>query len=306
MAWKNLPFVVLLLHASVALGAAVVSPPVVTVGGTQYQGFASVDPINNATNTNFLGIRYAAAPTGKLRFAVPQAPAPISGVQMATVEPNTCFNAPDGTAATTPLRINARAADAPVASEDCLFLNVFVPGNLGDKKNLPVVFWIHGGGYIAGSAVGFSGNDLIRESGGDVVAVVIQYRLGVFGFLGGQKVKDGGALNAGLLDQQFALKWVQQNIAKFGGDPTKVTIWGESAGAGSVMQQVIANGGRTNPPLFRAAISSSLFLPSQYKFNDPITEVVDQLHCSFAYLLILVTLVTLQRSCVTDQLYIRR
>jgi carboxylesterase type B len=287
MALKHLSFVGLLLHVTAALGAAVAPPPIVKVGGTQYQGFASVDPANNATNTNFLGIRYAAAPTGKLRFAAPQAPPAVPGVQMANVEPNTCFNSANGVSATTPFRINARAADAPVAAEDCLFLNVFVPGNLGDKKDLPVVFWIHGGGYIAGSAVGFNGNDLIRESGGDVVAVVIQYRLGVFGFLGGQKVKNGGALNAGLLDQQFALQWVQQNIRKFGGDPTKVTIWGESAGAGSVMQQVLANGGKTNPPLFRAAISSSLFLPSQYKFNDPIpellfSEVVSQTNCTSA------------------------
>ncbi|KAF5327175.1 hypothetical protein D9619_004625 [Psilocybe cf. subviscida] len=287
MTRNHLPFVGLLLHITAALGAAVAPPPIVNVGGTQYQGFTSVDPSNNATNTNFLGIRYAAPPTGRLRFAAPQAPPPLPGVQMANVEQNTCLAAPEGTAVTTPLRVKSRAANATGASEDCLFVNVFVPGNLGDKKDMPVVFWIHGGGYIRLSAVGFNGDDLIREAGGEVVAVVIQYRLGVFGFLGGQKVKDGGALNAGLLDQQFALKWVQQNIRKFGGDPSKVTIWGESAGAGSVMQQVIANGGKTNPPLFRAAISSSLFLPSQFKFNDPIpellfSEVVSQTNCTSA------------------------
>jgi len=97
------------------------------------------------------------------------------------------------------------------------------------------------------------------------------------------------------VDQQFALKWVQEHvvifhssaifsrstdigtfclqISKFGGDPKKVTIWGESAGAGSVIQQVVANGGKTNPPLFRAAITSSTYLPSQYKYNDRIPEV---------------------------------
>jgi len=94
-------------------------------------------------------------------------------------------------------------------------------------------------------------------------------------------------LNAGLLDQQFALRWVQQHITKFGGDPKKVTIWGESAGAGSVLQHIIANGGNTNPPLFRGAITSSTFLPSQYKFNDRIpeqifTEVVSQTNCTVA------------------------
>lgn len=122
MTKNHLPFFGLLLHVTAALGAAVAPPPIVNVGGTQYQGFASVDPANNATNTNFLGIRYAAAPTGKLRFAVPQAPPPLPGVQMANVEPNTCFNSADGTSATSPFSLNARAADAPVAAEDCLFL----------------------------------------------------------------------------------------------------------------------------------------------------------------------------------------
>ncbi|THU75139.1 alpha/beta-hydrolase, partial [Dendrothele bispora CBS 962.96] len=101
------------------------------------------------------------------------------------------------------------------------------------------------------------------------------------GFLAGQAVKDNGALNAGLLDQDFALRWVQAHISKFGGDPTRVTIWG----AGSVLQHVVANNGQTDPPLFRAAMTSSTFLPSQYQFNDPIPEalysqIVAQTNCS--------------------------
>ncbi|KAJ3552299.1 hypothetical protein NP233_g12913 [Leucocoprinus birnbaumii] len=170
-------------------------------------------------------------------------------------------------------------------SEDCLFLNVVAPASR--KRNLPVVVWIHGGGYFGGSAALYDGNDLIPQSGDGVVTVVIQYRLGIFGFLAGQKVHDGGVLNAGLLDQQFALQWVQQHISKFGGDPTRVTIWGESAGAGSVIQHVIANGGHTRPPLFRGAITSSTYLPPQYAFNDRIpeklfTDVVEQSGCSSA------------------------
>ncbi|KAI0315766.1 Alpha/Beta hydrolase protein [Amylostereum chailletii] len=102
----------------------------------------------------------------------------------------------------------------------------------------------------------------------------MQYRLSVFGFLAGEKVKQGGALNAGLLDQQFALQWVQSHISKFGGDPTKVTIWGESAGAGSVLQHFVAHGGKTDPPLFRAAMMSSPFLPFQYPYNDPVWEAI--------------------------------
>ncbi|KDR78749.1 hypothetical protein GALMADRAFT_63744 [Galerina marginata CBS 339.88] len=262
--------------------------PLVNLGYAQYQGVTVQDKVTNATHTQFLGMRYAAPPTGSRRFSAPAAPATTSGVQLANAEPSTCLQAAQGVAPTTPFRVGPSVHTRDVeASEDCLFLNVYVPGNLGQKKNLPVVFWIHGGGYVAGSATGADGNDLIRDSGEGVIAVVIQYRLGLFGFLPGQKVKDGGSLNAGLLDQQFALKWVQTHISKFGGDPLKVTIWGESAGAGSVLQHIIANGGKTTPPLFRAAITSSTFLPSQYKFNDRIpemlySETVAQTNCTSA------------------------
>ncbi|KAF9557097.1 alpha/beta-hydrolase [Agrocybe pediades] len=265
------------------------STPVVNLGYAQYQGVVVQDKVTNATHTQFLGIRYAAPPTGALRFKAPISPATTPGVQQANSNPSFCMQAGDGVAPTTPFRVGQVQSRQQSAgpSEDCLFLNVFLPGTLGQRKNLPVVFWIHGGGYIEGSASSFDGNDLIRESGEGIVVVVIQYRLGLFGFLPGQKVKEGGALNAGLLDQQFALKWVQQHINQFGGDPAKVTIWGESAGAGSVLQHVVANGGRTNPPLFRAAITSSSFLPSQYKFNDRIpellySETVSQTNCSSA------------------------
>ncbi|KAE9396306.1 alpha/beta-hydrolase [Gymnopus androsaceus JB14] len=187
---------------------------------------------------------------------------------------------------------NSEFIHADDESEDCLFLNVHTPTvTPGKKEGLPVVVNVHGGGYTMGALYGgpiegfYDGNSLITHSGNGLVVVTIQYRLGVFGFLAGDEVKAAGALNAGLLDQQFAFQWVQEHILKFGGDPTKVTIWGQSAGAGSVLQHLIANGGQTNPPLFRAAIINSVFLPSQYVYNDPIpkaiyTEVVSQANCS--------------------------
>ncbi|KAF9048790.1 alpha beta-hydrolase [Panaeolus papilionaceus] len=277
------------LHLALCLAGILLpvnAAAVVDLGYAKYQGVPSLDPIANTTNTKFIGIRYAANPIGPLRFSAPHPPPIIPGITIADTDPPQCPQAGFGLSPTTPFRGIGPSAASSVTprhifarqsanlTEDCLFLNVFVPGNLGDKKNLPVVFWIHGGGYILGSAAGFNGNDLIREAGGNVVAVVIQYRLGAYGFLAGQKVKEGGALNAGILDQQFALQWVQRNIRKFGGDPNKVTIWGESAGAGSVLQHIVANGGKTSPPLFRGAITSSLYVPPQYKFNDPISESI--------------------------------
>lgn len=138
-----------------------------------------------------------------------------------------------------------------------------------------------------GTAWQYNATDLVREAGGQVVAVAIQYRLGLFGFLAGQEVRNNGALNAGLLDQRFALQWVQRHISKFGGDPKKVTIWGESAGAGSVVQHLIADDGNTQPKLFRAGIISSYYIPPQYAYNHWISEklflqVVEQTGCSSA------------------------
>ncbi|KAF8168680.1 Alpha/Beta hydrolase protein [Mycena galopus ATCC 62051] len=256
--------------------------PIVDLGYAQYQG-----AVNTANNiSHFLGIRYAAAPLGDLRFRAPQPPVNMTGIQPATAEPNECFQAPTGQSATNPLE--TRASEI-VQTEDCLFLNVYYPSNGAGAPSagLPTVVWIHGGGYLAGAASSFNGEDIIAQSNRGVVVALIQYRLGVFGFLPGTAVKENGALNAGLLDQDFAMRWVNQHISKFGGDPSKVTIWGESAGAGSVLQHVVANGGRTEPQLFRGAITSSTFLPSQYQFNDPIpellfSEVVAQTNCTSA------------------------
>ncbi|KAJ7237934.1 Alpha/Beta hydrolase protein, partial [Mycena rebaudengoi] len=267
--------------ALVAVGAQTPGP-IIDLGYAQYQG-----AVNPATSiTNFMGIRYAAAPIGDLRFRGPQPPANVTGVQQATTQPNQCFQAASGVSPTNPLR--ERAAQI-ISTEDCLFLNVYFPSDATGNPSatdLPIAVWIHGGGYLAGNG-NFNGEDIIRQSNRGVVVVTIQYRLGVFGFLPGTAVKRSGALNAGLLDQDFALRWVNQHIAKFGGDASKVTIWGESAGAGSVLQQVIANGGQTHPQLFRGAITSSTFLPSQYRYNDRIpellfSEVVAQSNCAAA------------------------
>lgn len=149
-------------------------------------------------------------------------------------------------------------------SEDCLVLNVWAPDGAVD---LPVLVWIHGGGYGEGS----SQQDLsyiIEENGNNFVGVAIQYRLGAFGFLSSDEVFRNGVVNAGILDQTFALKWVQTYIHLFGGDSTRVTISGESAGGGSVMLQTMAYGGSLGTTLFENAFASSPYLPEQYGYAD--------------------------------------
>ncbi|KAL0065742.1 hypothetical protein AAF712_007225 [Marasmius tenuissimus] len=243
-------------------------PLTVDLEYAQYQGV-----FNETTSvTSFLGIRYAAAPVGDLRWRAPAIPPNVTGIQQADSWPPQCYQA------------GLPGAEPSDTSEDCLFLNVYHPGDSAPAENLPVIVWIHGGGYVLGSALGFHGADLISQSNGGVVVVTIQYRLGVFGFLAGNEIHADGALNAGLLDQNFALRWVNKHISKFGGDPERVAIWGESAGAGSVLQHVIAEDGQTTPQLFRGAIASSTFLPSQFAYNDTIPQtlydqVVDAVGC---------------------------
>ncbi|KAJ8083149.1 hypothetical protein PM082_009018 [Marasmius tenuissimus] len=258
--------------------------PTVDLGYAKYRG-----ALNETTNvTSFLGIRYAAAPVGDLRWRAPTPPPNVTDIQQADTEPPQCYQAlynTNSTNSSPPAEGQNLTTRKPSgASEDCLFLNVFYPGDSAPAEALPVIVWIHGGGYILGSTSGYDGGDLISQSKGGVVVVTIQYRLGVFGFLAGNEVHADGSLNAGLLDQNFALRWVNKHISKFGGDPEQVTIWGESAGAGSVLQHVVAEDGQTSPQLFRGVIASSTFLPSQYAYNDTIpqaiyNQVVDAVNC---------------------------
>ena len=187
----------------------------------------------------FLGIPYAAPPTGALRWAPPQPAAHWSGTRPATSFAPHCPQSasPFGLAST---------------SEDCLFLNVFRPAH--GPANRPVMVWIHGGALVTGESDGYDPANLVRRG---VVVVTINYRLGALGFLadGALAAQPGGpAGNYGLMDQQAALRWVHRNIARFGGDPHNVTIFGESAGGLSVLSQVVSPGARG---LFQRAIVES-------------------------------------------------
>jgi para-nitrobenzyl esterase len=171
----------------------------------------------------FRGIPFAKPPVGPLRFRPPEPLEPWPGIRDATV-----FGpgAPQGA---NPFEMLLTVL-VPETSEDCLYLNVLAPSAMGKR---PVLVWVHGGGNVvgAGSQRLYDATELVRR--GDVVIVTLNYRLGIFGFLHGQSVAGEHfptSGNEGLLDQVAALRWVQQEIAAFGGDPENVTIFGQSAG----------------------------------------------------------------------------
>ena len=196
----------------------------------------------------YRGIPYAAPPVGALRWRPPQPVRPWSGVRACTRFGASCpqSGAPIG---------GGRLPSAQ--SEDCLYLNVWTPAQSGDE-GLPVMVWIHGGGFITGSGslpADYGENLSGREH---VVVVSFNYRLGVFGFLAHPALSAESARgvsgNYGLLDQQAALRWVRRNIAAFGGDPRRVTIFGQSAGGQSVIAQLVSPLSRG---LFARAIAES-------------------------------------------------
>jgi para-nitrobenzyl esterase len=224
--------------------AAGLTTPVVTTTGT-YQGLANIQelPGDPASGVNaFFGIRYGQAPVGTLRWKPPQAPNPGQGSIVAATFGHTCTQ--------------GRGADA----EDCLFLNVYTPSNATAKSKLPVFIWIHGGALVNGAGSDYDPSVMVANN--DIIVVTINYRLGSLGFLAAsvltatapsafENVGDAG--NYGLMDQQFAMAWVHDNIAAFGGDRETVTIGGESAGALSVSTHLAS----TNT--FRALTGRDLF-----------------------------------------------
>jgi para-nitrobenzyl esterase len=189
--------------------------------------FGPVEGFDNEGVFSYRSIPYAAPPVGELRWKPPVAPAPWADTLATTERPNGCVQAP----------FNGLPIPGFVASEDCLYINVDTPT---EGRDLPVMVWIHGGGFTLGEGVqadGGTAGDLIARQAGTVV-VSMNYRLGQLGLLAHSALSaesaTGASGNYGLMDQTAALRWVQQNIAAFGGDPENVTIFGESAGAFSV------------------------------------------------------------------------
>ncbi|KAK5076791.1 hypothetical protein LTR64_005729 [Lithohypha guttulata] len=271
---------------------------------------------NNRSNTyNFNNIRFAQPPVGDLRFAAPVAPTgrnPV--VQNGSFSP-ICPQALPGwspvgnafaaafaagnastfnyTAAVAAAQAAAATAapyqPSPQETEDCLFLDVVVPRPIFDNANsnsmrrkrasgpgAPVLIWIYGGGYVAGSKQQggiYNPSGLINASlangGQGIVYVALNYRLGALGWLSGPSFQgQGGISNAALYDQRLGIEWVKQNIHLFGGDPNQITLIGESAGGGSIMHQITAYGG-LRPVSFQRAIPQS---PGWLPVSDQYTQ----------------------------------
>lgn len=215
--------------AARAGSAATLTPPVVTTTSGTFQGTA---PDANGV-ASFKGVPYAAPPVGPLRWRSPQPVKALPGVRPAVSFGNACLAAPG------PFANLPNTANIP-QSEDCLNLNVWTQSlpkatAAASAAPRPVMVWLHGGGFEFGTAADPTYDGSLLATRG-VVVVSLNYRLGVFGFLAssGLDAQSGASGDWGLQDQLAGLRWVQQNIARFGGDPKQVTLFGESAGAHAV------------------------------------------------------------------------
>lgn len=225
-------------------------PSVTTKIGTIIGTTKNVKVFGKQMNVErYQGIPYAEPPTGELRFSKPVEKKPFSAPFHATKPGNICF------------QLFMIPTGGSTVSEDCLVLNLFVPAER--KESLPVIVHFHGGGFITGSSNYALADTLALH--GEVIVVTVSYRLSLWGFLSTSDEQAPG--NYGLWDQHLAIKWVHNNILAFGGDPSKVTIIGESAGAISVVVQSLYEG---NKGLFQNAIaqSGSITIPT-LALDDP-------------------------------------
>jgi para-nitrobenzyl esterase len=237
--WMALVLTAVSCGAATALAAGLT---VATVGGR-----VAGKTINDGKVRAFLGLPYAAPPVGALRWRAPEPAAAWKGVRDATKFAPHCVQGvvfPD------------MVFEDGAPSEDCLYLNVYAPATATAASKLPVMFWIHGGGYAGGAASEprHDGDNLPTHG---VVLVTINYRLGALGFLAANELAQedhGHAGNYGLMDMIAALRWVRANVRNFGGDPANVTIFGESAGSFAVSTLMASPEARG---LFHRAIGES-------------------------------------------------
>lgn len=231
--------------------------PIVALDYGTFQGAEST----TYNLTYYRKLPFGASTAGPNRFRAPQPPIPVTGTYNTDQAFDMC---PQRT-------VNG--------SEDCLYLGVYSRPWSSPSPLRPVLLTFYGGGFIQGSAtftVPPSGFPVLNVSeSNDYVVVYSNYRTNVFGLLPGKKIRESEDvdLNPGLLDQQAALNWIQKHIHHFGGDKTNVTIWGQSAGGGSVIAQTIATGNK-GKRLFIKAMASSPFWPKTYRYDSPEAEML--------------------------------
>ncbi|EHK16062.1 uncharacterized protein TRIVIDRAFT_195940 [Trichoderma virens Gv29-8] len=234
----------------------------------------------------FNGIPFADPPTGNLRLAPPQKLSKNLGTFTTPLLPPACPQMFISTGSSSLImQLLSSFLQFPflqpiTGQEDCLNISVQRPKGTKAGDKLPVAFWIYGGGFQLGATVTYDGSSLLTSAvaqGQPFIYVAVNYRVAGFGFLPGAEVLRNGSANLGLLDQRMGLQWVADNIAAFGGDPDKVTIWGESAGAMSVFDQMLLYGGNAtynNKPLFRGAIMNSGTAAPAERIDSPKAQAV--------------------------------
>ncbi|KAJ3099691.1 hypothetical protein HDU97_002860 [Phlyctochytrium planicorne] len=257
--------------------------------------YITVNGTTSSSVVSWKGIPFAAPPVGALRWMPPQPPIANSTVFNASSFGPSClsssggmgggggappisfpstengtsssvaFGPPAGTPSGAPLPAGAGG------SEDCLTINIIAPSNATPDSKLPIIMWTYGGGFEGGSSNADDGSTIVASSNGSVIYVSFNYRIGLFGFFSNAKLlAEGHGANFGLLDQLAAYKWVQKYISLFGGDPNRITAFGQSAGSQSIAMQMIAYDGESVP--FQAAMMESGTYTS---FHDT-TSIEDQ------------------------------
>ncbi|KAH9881118.1 hypothetical protein J1614_001612 [Plenodomus biglobosus] len=246
----RLLFLSLLAHVATSSAASTPRPTINTTNGT-------VVGVHNTQFDQdfFLGIPYAQPPIGPLRYNRPEPVAESWEQRDATETGAWCHSAPVA------LPVFMQNGFSHEENEDCLTVNVVRPTRASNDSKLPVLVWIHGGGFSEGSSGDqrYNMSFLVQESvniGAPIIGVSLNYRVSGFGFLPGSLLNESQVANLGLYDQRLALNWIHDNIAAFGGDSSLITIQGESAGAISVGHHFLAYGGRDDG-LFRAGIMQS-------------------------------------------------
>ncbi|KAF2668736.1 alpha/beta-hydrolase [Microthyrium microscopicum] len=240
-----------------------------------YQSYQATNYTPATDVYTFRNIRYGASTAGSGRWALPKAPennSTLSDGSYGPSCPQTVIPAPSIPGlppGTLPPGAPPGGAFVPGPfSEDCLFLNLFVPGKAlkNPSSKLPIIVSIHGGAYVIGNKDAADGTGI-----GNAILVAGNYRLGPFGFLAGTVVEAQGKPNAGFYDQIAVFEWVQKYSSLFGGDKTDVSAWGESAGGGSVFHHMIFEGGKRDP-LFNKAIVQSPAISPQWDSRGQFTE----------------------------------